>query len=296
MIKGDSRILSWATILCIYFIAFLAVYFLYPLLSFHAVMMNVLAADMAATAVIFTFSVLFNNSSVYDPYWSVVPPVIVIFLIKLFPGGNCLRQSMILILVCFWSLRLTVNWFRGWQGFSHQDWRYSHMQDKSGRWYWPVSFFGIHMMPTLIVFSGCLPLWYALTANEPINVYDIIAALFTFAAIMTEWIADEQLMRYRKKGFIHGYIKTGLWAFSRHPNYLGEIGFWAGLFLFVLSSSHINNPAGLWTILGLVFMIILFTQISIPIMEKRNLARRAGYQEYVNKVPVLIPRLFTKTP
>jgi steroid 5-alpha reductase family enzyme len=64
------------------------------------------------------------------------------------------------------------------------------------------------------------------------------------------------------------------------------------MFLFVLSASGFRSSAGYWTIIGLIFMVMLFTLISIPLMEKRNKDRKPGYAEYAGKVPALLPRLF----
>ncbi len=251
--------------------------------------MDVLVVDIAATLAIFIFSLIINKSSVYDPYWSVAPPVIAIFLVRQFPQGNQIRQFFILALVLFWSIRLTANWYRGWQGIRHQDWRYTSIAQKTGNWYWPVSLLGIHLMPTIFVFLGCLPLWYSLSSTEIFGVYDIIAAMFTFTAILTEWIADEQLIRFRKGNMENSFIRTGIWSYSRHPNYLGEICFWGGLFLFVISSNSLISLTGYWTAIGLVSMIILFKFISIPLMEKRNIGSKTGYVEYINQVPALFP-------
>jgi steroid 5-alpha reductase family enzyme len=276
----------------IYFLAFLIVYFLFPVLTFPKNMINVFIADVVATIVVFVFSILFSNSSVYDPYWSVAPPIIVIYLMNQFPDGNNLRQMIVLILVLFWSIRLTLNWLRGWTGLKHQDWRYTSIAEKTGKFYWPVSFLGIHFMPTVFVFLGCLPLWYILSSNAPLNVYDVIAAIFTFSAILTEWVADEQLIKFRKNNTANGFMESGLWSVSRHPNYLGEISFWGGLFLFILSSSGFKNTGGYWTVAGFISMVILFKFISIPLMEKRNIDRKPGYREYIRKVPALLPRIF----
>jgi steroid 5-alpha reductase family enzyme len=255
-------------------------------------MVNVFVADVIATVVVFSFSVIFTNSSVYDPYWSVVPPIIVIYIMNLFPEGNFLRQMVILALVSFWSIRLTLNWFRGWKGFKHQDWRYTRISEKTGKLFWPVSFLGIHFMPTLFVFFGCLPLWFALSSTESFTIYDLVATLFTFSAIIIEWVADEQLLHFKKSRSKNSFMKSGLWAFSRHPNYLGELSFWLGLFLFVISANGLNFTNDYWTVIGFIFMLILFKFISIPMMEKRNITRKTGYQEYVNKVPALFPRFF----
>lgn len=294
MIKSDSKIISSAIIAAIYFLAFLGSYFIFPMFSYSQTMVNVLIADVAATIIVFVFSIVFNNSSVYDPYWSVAPPFIVVYLMTIFPEGNSPRQWIILVLVLFWSFRLTINWLRGWPGLKHQDWRYTSIAEKTGKLYWPVSFLGIHFMPTIFVFLGCLPLWYGLSINEPLNIYDFIAALFTLSAILTEWIADEQLIKFRKNKSGNSYMKTGLWAVSRHPNYLGEISFWGGIFLFAVSSSDFENTNGYWTVIGFISMVVLFKFISIPLMEKRNIERKQGYLEYINKVPALLPRIFKK--
>lgn len=292
MKKSYSKIISSLIVVFIYLLAFLFVYFLFPMLPFSQTMINVLIADVIATIVVFTFSIIFSNSSVYDPYWSVAPPFIVVYLMTIFPDGNSLRQWTVLALVLFWSTRLTVNWLRGWQGFNHQDWRYTNIAEKTGIFYWPVSFLGIHLMPTIFVFLGCLPLWYSMSSTDSFNIYDIIAALWTFTVIMLEWIADEQLLKFKKSGSKESFMQSGLWAFSRHPNYLGEISFWIGIFLFLLSSTSWNNITGYWTVVGALSMVFLFLYISIPMMEKRNINRKPGYQGYINKVPSLLPRFF----
>jgi len=291
MITGTSKQNSIILIAVLYISTFLVVYCIFPLLRLFHPLVNLFAADVIATLVIFLFSRIFNNSSVYDPYWSVAPPVIAVYLAMMFPDASHSRQLVILTLVLFWSMRLTLNWLRGWKGLRHQDWRYTEIAEKTGKWYWPVSFLGIHFMPTVFVFLACLPLWYSLSASTPMNIYDLIASLFTFFAILTEWIADEQLHRFRKSDDRKTFIRSGLWRYSRHPNYLGEISFWAGMFLFVLSASGFKSFQGYWTVIGLVCMILLFTLISIPMMEKRNMVRKEGYAEYIKKVPSLIPRI-----
>ena len=295
MFKIKSKIISSGLILVIYLLAFLAVYFLFPGLNYSQTMVNVFIADVLATIIVFVFSFILNNSSVYDPYWSVAPPFIVVYLMFLFSDGNSIRQFIVLALVLFWSIRLTVNWLRGWQGLEHQDWRYTSIAEKTGKLYWLGSFLGIHFMPTVFVFLGCLPLWYSLSSAEPFNFYDFVAILFTFSAIMVEWIADEQLIKFRKSPTKSSFMKSGLWAISRHPNYLGEISFWGGMFLFAVSCSGFKQTTGYWTVIGFISMVVLFKFISIPLMEKRNIARKPGYEEYINKVPALFPRFSNNT-
>ncbi|HWR99614.1 MAG TPA: hypothetical protein VN249_03310, partial [Prolixibacteraceae bacterium] len=74
MIKAGSAIFSAVMIAILYLLTWLVVYFLFPLFHFSHTMISILFADIAATVLVFVFSKLFNNSSIYDPYWSVVPP------------------------------------------------------------------------------------------------------------------------------------------------------------------------------------------------------------------------------
>jgi steroid 5-alpha reductase family enzyme len=258
--------------------------------SLHPIM-QLLIMDIGATIVVFVFSVLFNNSSIYDPYWSVIPIGIVFFY--LFESGdlNSLspRQMIVLGLVCLWGLRLTINWVRGWQGLKHEDWRYVRFRDNYGKLYWPLSFFGIHLFPTLVVFAGCLPLFVSLTlGGNSIGIVDIIAFLFTLGAIIVEMTADKQLRRFAgKKDRNPGdVIQTGLWKSSRHPNYFGEVFFWIGMYLFSLAV----EPGLWWPILGPVSMVCLFLFISIPMMERRLSASRGEiYLEYRKRTSSFLP-------
>jgi len=249
-----------------------------------------LAADVAATVVIFAASFLFKNSSFYDPYWSVAPPAIALyFVLRPAPGPvDGLRVTLVFALVLAWAVRLTWNWARGWQGLGHEDWRYRRLQEQTGRAYWLVSFAGIHLMPTFWVFAGCLALYPALAAaTRPFGVLDAIAALVMAGSIWIEKRADDELRRFREEG--HGpqaILKTGLWAWSRHPNYFGEMGFWWGLWLFGVAGS----PSWWWTIVGPLSITLMFRFVSLPMVETRMLERRSAYAAHTKLTPLVILR------
>jgi steroid 5-alpha reductase family enzyme len=244
--------------------------------------LRLLAADLAATAVVFAFSVACNNSSVYDAYWSVAPMVIVLAL-----GTTSARGYLVTALVLAWGARLTWNWARGWRGLGHEDWRYVEIRAKTGRAYWPVSFVGVHVMPTLWVYLGALALIPALASPAPLGLLDLVGLVVTVGAIALEAIADEQLRRFRRDDASAGTILArGVWRWSRHPNYLGEILFWWGLFAFALAA----EPGGWWRVVGPLGITILFVAISIPLLDRRSVARRPGYREHMTRVPALVPR------
>lgn len=207
-------------------------------------------------------------------------------LINLSERGISLRQAVVIPLVFIWGLRLTFNWARQWQGLKHEDWRYMDFKKRYQRRFWLVDLVGIEIMPTAIVFLGCLSLYPAVTSREStLGILDFIAIAVTVGAILIEALADEQMKRFRHEKHEPGEIMDrGLWAYSRHPNYFGEITFWWGLFIFALAA----DTHFWWTAVGPLVITVLFLMVSIPLMEKRNLERRPGYAEHCKKVSALI--------
>jgi len=246
-------------------------------------------ADVAATVAVFVFSVIFNNSSIYDPYWSLAPlPVALYWMFVLpSPAPVLIRHISVMVLLSVWAVRLTYNCFRRWKDLSHEDWRYVEIRRKTGRLYWPASFFGIHLFPTIIVFAGCLSLYVALsTGIRQFNLLDIAAIFVTGMAIIIEAKADWDLKNFlATRKSVDENISNGLWAYSRHPNYFGEVLFWWGLYLFALAA----NPGFWWVIIGPVCITGLFVFISVPMMDRHILSRRQSYADSMEKVSAFIP-------
>ena len=246
-------------------------------------------ADIAATIIVFAASMVFNNSSVYDPYWSIAPVPIAIYWIlnPMSVNTSIIRQIAVLTLLVIWAIRLTYNCFRRWRDIRHEDWRYADIRHKTGALYWPISFFGFHLFPTIIVFIGCLSLYPVLSAgSNSFGTLDIIAILVTGTAIFIEARADYELKRFLSKPENKGeIIDSGIWAHSRHPNYFGEVLFWWGLYLFTLAASI----DFWWIIFGPIAITLLFVFISIPMMDRHILEKRTDYVKNMANIPALIP-------
>jgi len=252
-------------------------------------LVTTLWADIAATVVIFAVSMAVRNASIYDPYWSVAPPVIAVAWLALpdAADGNTARQVLIVGLILLWGVRLTANWASTWRDLHQEDWRYGQLRAETQVPWWLVNLGGIQLMPTLVVFLGMLPVWPALTADRPLWALDVLAAAVTLAAVVLEATADAQLHRFAANPDNRGrIIDEGAWRYSRHPNYLGEIGFWWGLWLFGVAAA----PGWWWTVAGPLAMVLLFVTVSVPLMDRRSLARRPGYAEHMSRVPALLPR------
>lgn len=246
------------------------------------------AADVAATVAVFAFSVAFGNSSFYDAYWSVAPIAIVFYwALGAAPDVNHLRQVVAIGFVCLWGARLTYNWARGWGGLTHEDWRYVDLRSRTGAAYWVVSFIGLHMMPTLQVFLGCLSLYPAIAVGtRPFGALDWLGVAVTGGAIWIEARADKELLRFRRaKPPADAILSSGVWAYSRHPNYFGEMSFWWGLYLFGLAAA----PSYWWTIVGPIAITLLFRFASLPLIETRMLQRRPGFAAHQQRVSMVVP-------
>lgn len=249
--------------------------------------LDTLIADVLATLVIFVFSRLYRNSSFYDAYWSVVPPLMLFYWWGQ-AGVQQTRCWLIAFVVVLWAVRLTANWVYAFPGLHHEDWRYPMFRTRAGRWEFVADLFSIHLIPTLIVFAGMLPVYVAVTRPGPdLPWLTVIAFAIGLAAVGLELVADIQLHRFARTKAPGEVLDGGLWAWSRHPNYFGEFSFWLALALFGIA---VAPAQAWWLVLGAVAILAMFLGASIPMMETRSLQRRPGYQQVIEQVSRFVPR------
>ncbi len=277
----DNRIFSFIIIFVVYAIATVVGVLVYNALPFEFYF-NLLIADVVATAVVFIFSVALNNASVYDPYWSVLPIVVMAFYV----AETALTAVTILplIAICLWGIRLTANWAYTFHGLKHQDWRYTMLKEKTGAFYLLINFLGIHLFPTLVVYGCILPAVFTFkTENLVVNAGSVLFFALSIFAVILQGVSDEQMHAYRKNK-IGNFIRKGLWKYSRHPNYLGEILMWWGVALYL-----VTMQPNLWYLCaGALVNTLMFIFISIPMADKRQ-SKKQGFDEYKAETRMLLP-------
>ena len=285
----EKKLPSLLIILAIYIIAFGVGYFVFNLLTWN-LLLRFLVADVVATLIVYLFSLIFKNASIYDPYWSVLPMV----SIPLFYNYQIQNQFFVIVIIVIalievWGLRLTINWLIHFKNLKMMDWRYNDLKAKHPRIYPLISLLGIQLMPTLIVYLAMLSplsLLQSLEAQSfthPVNLSSILAFVICLFAIVIETIADIQMTKQCKTspGVLHN---SGVWRYSRHPNYLGEILFWFGLYLMLVS---VNDK--MWVLfVGPLLLVILFGFISIPMMEKHLISKYPEYKDYQKQTNMLL--------
>lgn len=285
-----SRAASFLAVAAVYALAAVVGIAVYGLVG-GGVWLRLLAADVAATVVVFVFSVVFGNASVYDPYWSVQPIVIVCA----FAFGKALNPLALLVTaaVLLWGIRLTANWAYTFKGLCAQDWRYTMLKQKMGKLYPLVNFTGIHLVPTLIVFGCVYPAVTVIQAGQSvgtagINTLGLLGVALSVFAFTMQGVADVQMHGYRlrkQRGETgEPFIRTGMWRYARHPNYLGEILMWWGVAISAVSV----QPHSWYLLLGALANTCLFVTVSIPMADRRQ-ACKAGYEEYRRSTRALLP-------
>mgnify|MGYP001216980405 CR=1 FL=1 len=242
----------------------------------------ILVWHITATLMIFLFSNIHKNSSIYDPFWHVAPIPIVFHIANQSSLSN-LELNLILSAFLFWALRLTYNWFLNWTNLDHEDFRYLDLKDNNKYIAFINDLFGIHLIPTLIVNVSLYPIYVALT-SESLNNLVYVGFVLIVIAVVIQYISDAQMRKFRKnKNNFGKTMKYGLWKYSRHPNYLGEVCFWFGIYIFALAS----ELSSIWLLACPIVMLALFMFISCPMMDNRSLKRRSDYKEYMDKTPQL---------
>lgn len=276
-----SRTFSFIILAAVYALAAACGVISYIFLPFDF-WLNLLLADVAATVITFIFSLIFRNASVYDPYWSVQPMVIIAaFAVKAPALGAA--QILPIVAIFVWGLRLTANWAYTFRGLEHQDWRYTMLSQTTGKLYPLVNFLGIHLVPTLIVYGCTLPAVFTVVYAAQFNAGSAVFFALSICAVILQGTADCQMHSFRKSGR-GGFIRKGVWKNSRHPNYLGEIVMWWGVALACVCVL----PRYWYLIAGALANTLLFLFISIPLADKRQ-SRKEGFGEYRAQTRMLLP-------
>ena len=243
--------------------------------------------DIVATLVIYLLSLPIKNSSLYDAYWSLTPFVMATYLLIVSENLN-VYHFIAYAVFAVWSFRLTINWVITFQDIKWVDWRYRQIKENNNPFVWQIAnLFGIMLMPTLLVFAGFVPL--ILAFGSKLNAFSLIGSAVILIGTALEFFADRQMHAFLRSKDSGDVIRSGLWKYSRHPNYFGEILIWVGAY-FVLFPAVTEYW---YTFVGALLIILLFNFVSITLAEKRQLERREAYKEYrmtTSRLLLLPPR------
>lgn len=280
----ENRAKSMAAVVAIYIVAALLAIAVFQRLPGQNVFVRVFVADTAATVFVYLLGLALRNASVYDPYWSVAP-LVALPALAVYYRAYTFGALLFLVAIAYWGVRLTLNWVYTFQNLLWQDWRYTLLRQKTGLFFPLVSFLGIHYVPTLVVYAAMLPGIAYLQMGAPWRLGVGLGCTVCVCAATLQLVADRQMHRFRRSAQPGQLIRTGLWQYARHPNYLGEILMWWGVFAVLMAVAP-----GLWPLgIGAVANTLLFVCISIPLADARYRREKPGYEEYHAETRMLLP-------
>jgi steroid 5-alpha reductase family enzyme len=253
------------------------------MIDFQNMVLEVAMVITLYMTIIFILALIKKDNSIVDVAWG-LGFVIVSVYATIQSGEVDLRKMIINVLVLLWSLRLSFhimvrNTGKG-EDFRYREWR--------NKWKYFVirSFFQIFMLQGLFMLIVSAPVWLInYSSGGLLGPWDTIGLVLFGAGFMMETVSDHQLSEFRKDPANSGrLITTGLWKWSRHPNYFGEALVWWGIGCYALSF-----PYGWCTLVSPVIITLLLRFVSgVPMLEKR-LSSYPGWDEYKSATAAFVP-------
>jgi steroid 5-alpha reductase family enzyme len=193
------------------------------------------------------------------------------------------RAWVVMALLLLWSIRLAV--YIAWRNKGHEDARYQVIRENNEPYFWLKSIYIVFALQALLAGVVSMVLFVAIQSQATFSSLDTIATSLVMFGLAWEIIADWQLTSFKQNPENAGKVlESGLWRYSRHPNYFGECCVWWGFYLFALAAG------AWWSIISPMLMTLLLLKVSgVSLLESTINSRRPEYAEYIKKTNAFIP-------
>jgi steroid 5-alpha reductase family enzyme len=236
---------------------------------------------------IWVASLILRNSSIVDIFWGPGFVLTCWAYLALTPDGFPARKWLISVLVTVWGLRLGLHiLWRNWgkeEDFRYQKWR----REAGAKWWW-FSFFKVFLLQGILMWIISAPLLAAQISATParLTILDFVAILVWAIGFFFEAVGDLQLARFKANPSNKGKVlDSGVWRYTRHPNYFGDATQWWGYYLVAAAAS-----GGFWTIFSPIIMTTLLLRVSgVALLERTLTQTKPQYKEYVESTSAFIP-------
>lgn len=259
---------------------------MHSLLAQSAVFGATASVTLAAVMLLWLISLWRRDASVVDPFWG--PGFVMIAAVAYWLGsGYQPRRVLITAMVAIWGLRLGVHLLA--RNLSEgEDRRYRAMREYWGDAFPWVSLGSVFLLQGVLMWLISLPIQAVATAPGPrgLTIFDCLGGVAWGTGMLFEAIGDEQLRRFKADPANRGgVLDSGLWAYTRHPNYFGDALVWWGIFAVAA-----GVPGGWWTVFSPLMMTFFLLKVSGVAMLERDIAdRRPAYRDYVERTSAFLP-------
>ncbi len=254
--------------------------------------MNFLTIDLIGLAVILAMMTLLwlislqlKNSSIVDIFWGAGFVITGWLYFVLTPDGFLTRRLLITTLVTIWGLRLSIHVLRRNWGKA-EDFRYQKWREENGAAWWWKSFFQVFLLQGVLLWIISTPLLAAQLRPSPAHLtfFDFAGLAFWLVGFFFEAVGDYQLVRFKADPQNRGKVlDTGVWRYTRHPNYFGDAAQWWGYYLIAASGGD------WWSIFSPILMTFLLVRVSGVALLEKSMAVKPGYREYIERTSPFIP-------
>lgn len=232
----------------------------------------------------FVVSLIKKRNDVADVAWG-LGFVLLAWTSFFLSSDSGMRGLLVGILVSIWGLRLAWHIHKRNKGKA-EDYRYLAWRKEWGKWFYPRSYVQVYLLQGILLFLIVLPvLLINKNVGPSLGVLDFVGVVIWLFGFYFEVVGDAQLARFIKNPANKGKLmQSGLWAYTRHPNYFGEVTQWWGIWLVALSV-----PSGVFAIIGPLTITFLILKVSgIPLLEKK-MEENPEFSEYKRKTSIFIP-------
>ena len=233
----------------------------------------------------FTISIAFRRNDVADIGWGLGYVLLCTYHALTKPLHPAVLVSYILTLI--WGIRLSYYLFTR-NRFKSEDFRYLQWRKEWGNTFYIRSFLQVYVLQSIFLFMIVSPVLHAASFDtSEFSIFTAIGILIWLIGFCWQVVGDKQLATFiAERKSKEEVLKTGLWSYSRHPNYFGEVVMWWGVYLVI-----IPLPESWLFIIGPVTITLLIRYVSgVPMLERRYAVNEA-YQAYKKQVPALFPKL-----
>jgi steroid 5-alpha reductase family enzyme len=246
-----------------------------------------LAVILIYMTLVWLWSVRSSNAGIVDVFWGPGFLLAALVYYALTPEGFLPRKVLIVMLVAVWGLRLGLH--LGLRNIGkREDPRYARWRAEGGRLWWLHSYLKVFVLQGVIMWLVAMPLLLAQASPLPdyLTVFDYAAILVWGVGFFFEAVGDWQLTRFKADPANQGRVmESGLWKYTRHPNYFGDAACWWGYGLVALSV-----PFGFLGLLSALAMTLLLMRVSgVPLLESRLKETRPDYAAYIARTNAFFP-------
>jgi steroid 5-alpha reductase family enzyme len=232
-------------------------------------------------------SLILKDASIVDIFWG-AGFVVLGWFYFLMTDGFAARKILLAVLVTVWGLRLAMHILRRNRGRG-EDYRYREMRANHGASWWWVSYFQVFMLQGIIMLVVSTPLLAVQAADTParLTLLDVLGAMLWTVGFFFEAVGDAHLTRFKRDPANEGKLLTsGVWTYTRHPNYFGDATQWWAFYLLALAAG------GWWSIASPALMTVLLVRVSgVAMLEKSLKNEKPGYEDYMARTNAFIPGL-----